>query len=358
MATMQYVAGKILWDDGFRDGYLGFQNGIIKEVGDGDAPSAMARGIIVPTFVNAHTHLADFVVPVDLSLSLEDLVAPPVGLKHRVLQSTPLQVQAEGMKKLMDFMIRRGISHFVDFREGGVEGASILSSLRREGPSSTILGRPKETRFQDAEAAQLLELVDGVAVSGIAEWDYDELLALAEFVHKKGKMFALHASERRREDIDRIMRLKPSFLVHMTAASDSDLITCAQETVPIVACPRSNFFFGMTTPLAKMLKLGVEVALGTDNAMVTMPDMLTEMDFAARLLRHQNVRELDCVLRMAIHNGRKILNRTRTIAMKPESRCEFAVIASKNGDPVTDLVLRSGSEDPILVCDGQRIWKG
>ncbi len=358
LASMHYVAGKILSEDGFSDGYIGFQDGIVAEVGDGDVPSAVARGIVVPTFVNSHTHLADFIVPINLSLSLEEMVAPPTGLKHRVLESVPRRIQAAGMKRLLDFMRRRGVGRFIDFREGGIEGAETLSSVRREFPSAFIMGRPRCMKFEEEEATALLQEVEGVGVSGIAEWDYDELLSLAEFVHRKGKMFALHASEKKNEDIDKILQLKPSFLVHMTVASDDDLRACAAEKVPIVSCPRSNFFFGMTPPLARMLKLGIQLSLGTDNAMVTMPDILSEMDFAARLLRQQNMAELDCVLRMAIHNGRKILNQTHTIAMKPGIRCDFTVIESKNGDPVTDLVLRSGSEDPLLVCDGQRIWKG
>ena len=127
---MRYVSGKILTEEGFQDGHVGFEDGIVKEVGRGRAKTSEAEGIIVPTFVNAHTHIADFVVPVDLSLSLAEVVAPPDGLKYRVLSSTPEQVQREAIAYMSELMFRRGTSAFADFREGGVKGASLMSSAR------------------------------------------------------------------------------------------------------------------------------------------------------------------------------------------------------------------------------------
>jgi cytosine/adenosine deaminase-related metal-dependent hydrolase len=48
--------------------------------------------------------------------------------------------------------------------------------------------------------------------------------------------------------------------------------------LPVVVCPRSNMFFGMVPPLARMVKAGVTVALGTDNAMIHQPDLFVEMN--------------------------------------------------------------------------------
>ncbi len=171
-------------------------------------------------------------------------------------------------------------------------------------------------------------------------------------------MFSIHASERIREDIDKVLDLRPSFIVHMTKASDGDLDAVEAEGVPLVICIRSNLFFGSEPPLARMMQKGLNVALGTDNAMISMPDILTEMEFAARMLRRQGAKELAPVIKMATSNGRKIINPGHLIEIRPGNKSDFVVFEDKKGDPVTDLTLRSAAEGPLLVCSGEKIWKG
>lgn len=353
---MRYVSGKVLTEEGFRDGHVGFEDGVIKEVGRGRAKTSEAEGIIVPTFVNAHTHIADFVVPVDLSLSLAEVVAPPDGLKYRVLSSTPEQVQREAIAYMSELMFRRGTSDFADFREGGVKGASLMTSAQWARPR--VLGKPRTPAFDRGEIDELLKITDGVGPSSISDWDYEELRSLSSYVRSKGKTFALHSSERIREDLDKVLDLRPSYLIHMTQATDADLERCAQLDVPVVVCPRSNMFFGMVPPLARMVRAGVTVALGTDNAMISMPDLFVEMEFAARVLRQQGMGRLDCVLPMVFNNGRKIINRGQQIEFEPDTECDLMVVRSKHGEPLTDLVLRTAGEEPLLVSAGKRTWRG
>jgi len=354
---MRYVEGTIFTDEGIIEGHIGFEEGMIQEVGRGPHAKAELRGIVIPTLINAHTHIADFIVPVDLNLPLEAIVAPPDGMKHRALREASPQVLMKNMEYLALFMLRKGISQFIDFREGGINGASLLKNSCKNGAKPFIMGRPADTTYNRDEAEALLKTVDGIGVSSISDWDYGELKALAEFTRSRGKMFALHASENKREDIDQILDLKPDLLVHMTMASEDDLEICADEGVPVVVCPRSNLFFGIIPPLQKMLEKGLMIALGTDNAMTTMPDILLEMEFTARLMRYQGMKNLDAVLEMAIANGRKILNLNGTIGIRPGSPCDFMVLRSRGGNPVSDLILRSASEDPLLVCVGERIWR-
>ena len=354
---MEYVSGPILTDEGFMEGFVAFEDGVVVEVAEGPPDAPSTKGIVLPTFVNAHTHVADFIVPVDLEMSLEEVVAPPHGLKHFILENAPMQVQRASIRSLSQFMFHRGISRFVDFREGGVEGSSIMTGLG-DGARPVILGRPTGLRFDRGEVEGLLQIADGVAVSSISDWDPGELGELAAFVRGRGKTFGLHASERVREDIDTILDLDPSFLVHMTEASDGDLELCAANGVPIVVCPRSNMFFGTVPPLARMLERGVCVALGTDNAMISMPDILTEMEFAGRILRSQGRNDLGAVIDMATCNGRKILIGGEKINIEEGQPCDFVVMRSRDGDAVTDLVLRSAVEDPRMVCLGRNVWRG
>lgn len=354
---MRYVSGKVLTDEGFIDGHVAFEEGMVVEVAEGMVDDPEAKGIIVPTLTNAHTHLADYVVQLDLSLSLEELVAPPNGLKHRVLRETPEEHIIHGMDEARSIMLRRGTSQFIDFREGGEKGAVLLRGAVG-WPRPFILGRPQHLDFDREEVDRVLSVADGIGVSSITDWDYEELRDLASHVRSKGRPFAIHASERSREDIDMVLELKPSFVVHMTMAEEADIEACASQRVPIVACPRSNLFFGRVPPLAKMLKAGVEVALGTDNAMFNLPDMLAEMETAARLLRSQGVRDVRPVLSMALGNSKKLLMERATIGIGPGKPCDFLVARSHQGDPATDLVLRSSSSDPLMVCLGRETWRG
>ena len=353
---MHYISGLVLGQNGFFPGHVGFEDGIIMEVGRGEHPDADAKGLIVPTFVNAHTHIADYLVPVDPSLSLEDLVAPPDGLKHRCLNNASSEELIGSMREMKNFMARRGVSHFLDFREGGLEGAQCLRQLDDEGATAIVMGRPKMMEFCRQGVRNLLKVADGVAVSSISDWEYDELQKLSKEVRSQGKPFAIHVSERVREDIDDVLDLKPSYLVHMVEATVRDMEAVAQENVPVVVCPRSNLFFGKIPPLRALIDSGVTLALGTDNAMICLPDMLTEMEQTARSLRSQGVNGIKETLEMAM-NGRKLLNGQESLSIEPGARCELMVLRHRGGDPITDLVLRSASDALELVCIGDNIWR-
>ncbi len=350
---MNCVSGMIYTEDGFIEGHICFENGVVTEVCSGPAEKPDFEGLILPAFTNAHTHIADYVVPVDLDLSLEELVAPPNGFKYKMLKKTPENKIRQGIEKVSEYMFKRGITSFIDFREGGASGAKLLSSSIWSKPIT--MGKP--TTFDAKELSDLLDLSDGVGPSSISDWDYEDLMELSKLARSKGKLFGIHCSERIREDVAAVLDLKPSFLVHMTKATDEDLKACADENIPIVACPRSNMFFGSEPPLKQMLDQGLTISLGTDNAMICMPDILCEAEFAGRLLRRQGVSNLDEVLNMITSNGRKIINHKQKIWIKPRDLCNFVVIEDKGGDPITDLVLRNAGTSPLLVCLENKIWR-
>jgi len=342
--------------DGFIEGQISFDEGVVLDVEEGRCTSEI-EGVIIPTLINAHTHVADLRVPIDTSLSLQELVQPPDGLKHRMLRGMNREELQSVFCEASYLMFRRGTSMFVDFRESGLFGSMTLKESPLDGAQPLIMGRPSDLEFDREEMESLLEVVDGVGISSISDWDYGELEAVASLTRKRGRIFALHASERVKEDIDLVVDLRPDFLVHMNMATDHDLEVCADLDIPVVICPRSNLFFGRTPPIAKMLDKGITLALGTDNAMISLPDMLTEMEFAGRLLRQQGVMDVSPVLDMAINNGRKFLNLNDPIGIRPGSPCDFMVIGPRRGEAVTDLVLRSSTEDPLLVCKGNMIWR-
>ena len=98
---------------------------------------------ICPAFFNAHTHIGDTVaMDVDAPGSLSELVAPPDGLKHRLLRATAPDDLIHAMRGSVDVMKRTGTSGFADFREGGKEGVFALSTaLEGCGMDVVIFGR-------------------------------------------------------------------------------------------------------------------------------------------------------------------------------------------------------------------------
>jgi cytosine/adenosine deaminase-related metal-dependent hydrolase len=243
------------------------------------------KGIALPALPNAHTHLGDFSLrpKVRPGMTVEELVAPPNGLKHKLL---PKIDQTQSICGALQALHRSGVGSFCDFREGGLGGVEALAkALVSEGRrmSAVILGRPKGLSYDRKEVEEILLKCNGLGISAVRDWDIAALSELATHVHKKDKVLALHASEHTHEPIDPILDLDPAFIVHMVKGTPSDFNRLSVLKIPIVVCPQSNQFFGLKPPIKQMLKAGVEVCIGTDNAMLTDLSVLSELKAARHL---------------------------------------------------------------------------
>ncbi len=128
----------VLTTEGFQDGHVGFEGGRIVEVGRGRARESVAEGIVIPTLINAHTHVAAFGVPVDLSLPLAEMVAPPDGLKYRVLSRTPSHPET-AIAEMSDPMFRKAYRSSLT----SVKGAwKVPGSCPRHGSRPSYCGCP------------------------------------------------------------------------------------------------------------------------------------------------------------------------------------------------------------------------
>ncbi|MCK5458248.1 MAG: amidohydrolase family protein [Thermoplasmatales archaeon] len=328
---MKYVAGDILTPNGFQKGYIGItQDGTIRQ-GKGSAPEKpLVKGIIIPTFINAHTHIGDSFIrtkKIKLPRNVEKLVAPPNGLKHTLLKTASEKEIIKGMKQSIQDMMDLGISSFCDFRENGIKGVHQLkTALKNKKINSIILSRPLHMNYDKKEVDLLLENSEGIGLSSISDWDYSEIEKIAEHTKQKKKRFVLHASEAIREDIDAILDLKPDFLIHMIKATESDLIRVKEENIPIVLCPRSNEFFHLKTNIKLMKKSRVDLMLGTDNAMINTPNVLEEAHFLMNTSRVFSVEEL---LNMITYTPRKALNLDDCIQGFNRS-CNIVVLEKKS----------------------------
>ena len=343
---MTQVYGPWLFDgQEFVEGGVVVENGIVVDFSDSPPEDITRRGIIFPMLANAHTHLGDAFIKRVPKGSVEDVVAPPDGFKFRMLRKAPGKAVVDGMGNAIREMSANGTKIFADFREDGLRGVEMLRlALKGQEMKAIILGRPRELKYDETEADIILAASDGMGLSSISEWKKKDLDWLAGHAHKERKLFAIHASERVREPFESIAALEPDFVVHMIKADEKDLRICGKAGIPVVVCPRSNAFFGLKPPVRKMLDSGIDVALGTDNAMLARPDMIAEARFLARTQRGLSPGE---IVRMAISAPRKVLNLEPGLRLKKGNPAEFAVLAVGRGDPARALL--APGKSPLVV---------
>jgi cytosine/adenosine deaminase-related metal-dependent hydrolase len=341
----------------FRRGTVGWEGDVLVEVGPARAQDAIAKGLVLPGLWNAHTHLGDAVVTQELRGSLEELVAPPHGLKHRVLARAKDEAVIAAMRRSMATMLRTGTTGFSDFREGGLKGLKLLYAAQAALPIAGVaLGRPANLSYDSTEVAAILRVADGIAVSSYIDWPEGAVEKVAADVRRAKRIFGIHCSERVREDIDKVLDLEPAFLVHMVQATDADLERCADADVPVVVCPRANAFFGMTPDIPRMLRAGVELRLGTDNAMINAPSILNEIEFAYRIARLKGEIRAKEVIDMALR-GRRLWDPSASCAIRVGERADLVVLDLPGGASGFASVMRAVTSDVRLVVSGGVPWQ-
>lgn len=290
--------------------------------------------LLIPGFINCHTHLGDSIAKdVTLNSSMDRRVHPASGIKSTILKKTSPQLLKNFMKNSCTSMLKKGITTFVDFREGGLDGLNLLKEVVSELPiRSIILGRleyyqnnlelKKNSPFPKVkinDLKTLLKKCDGLGISGANE----NSQAVLDFYSKTTKLRAIHSAETTetvskskkitgKSEVMRAINLKPHFMVHMTYASKRDLISISKKIRGIVICPRANASLAEGIPnIDLMQKTGSILALGTDNVMINSPDMFREMDYLWKVSMGINKNRINPkdILKMATVNAGKILRR-------------------------------------------------
>ena len=350
------VSGTIVYGDDFevRDGYVAVRGDKIREVGF-DRTRGEVQGLVCPAFINAHTHVGDSIAKDLPYMPLADLVAPPDGLKHRILRGAEPEDLQRCMASTLADMVATGTCHCIDFRENGAAGVQMLRGIA--GNRATIMGRVAGSDTPE----DVLKVADGMGISGAGDVSRDLLLEWADKARGAGKLVGIHAGEAGRDDIDPALEASPDFLVHLTHADIDDIRKIADSDIPIVVCPRSNVMTGVgLPPLRKMAGAGLLLALGTDNIMLNGPDMFREMEWVSKTFLHDDA----YTLRMATLNGAELLGCGEARGSIITGKDADMLVLNQNSDnlkcsrnPLSSIVRRARPDDIKHTIVGGRIWQ-
>jgi cytosine/adenosine deaminase-related metal-dependent hydrolase len=295
-----------------------------------------ATDIILPAFVNAHTHIGDSVAKeAGVGMGLQAAVAPPDSEKHRRLAATSHADLVSAMRRTLRFMNQTGTAAHLDFRESGAAGATALREAAAETATDAFIfgsGPPS-----------VLDIADGYGASGANDDTFDAERAAAR---EANKPFAIHAGEPDATDIHPALEYDPDLLVHMVHAEAEHLERVAEHEVPIAVCPRANAVLDVGRPPIRALLEHTTVALGTDNVMLNPPSMFREMAFTAK---SYDVTDR-AVLGMATHAGAAIADLDCGV-IEPGRRAALLVLDGDSDnlagtvDPVAAVVRRATATD-------------
>ncbi|CAG5082758.1 Probable nucleoside deaminase (Cytosine/guanine deaminase) [Thermobacillus xylanilyticus] len=291
-------------------------------------------GLVMPAFVDAHTHIGDTAAKeLGIGMQVELAVQPPHGLKHRFLQQLSREELLASIRQGLKEMLMSGIAAFGDFREGGLDGVRALREASRGLPiRPVILGRPMaDYRANEQLTRRELEMVaeeaDGFGISGINAFDMDVFRLMRRIA--RDKLVAIHVSESPRDaamslerygrtEIRRAFEFEPDLMVHLTHATEEDMDEIKERGQAIAVCPRTNLLLGDgIPPLHDFYRRGIPFSIGSDNMMFSSPDMFREMDTASRVTRGatQDPGSIDArfLLRSATLTGARALNIDRDL---------------------------------------------
>ncbi|MCE4620205.1 MAG: amidohydrolase family protein [Desulfurococcales archaeon] len=246
----------------------------LEATGSGDIVALPQPGL-------AHVHSGDHLFPeYGVDEELAKLVAPPNGLKHRLLAGADDSRLEEAILEYYRMAWRLGNGLLIDFREGGGHGCLIAKKALEKAPQGirvVVLGRP---------GPGFPHGCDGLGLSSPLDHSKEELLRLVASNRPAFTHVAETKEAREKGDLELAIEAGFDAIVHGTYLSRGDLGRLREKGVGLVMCPRSNLWHGVgIPPVRDALETVGDVALGSDNAAWMPPNPWREAETALLLAR-------------------------------------------------------------------------
>ena len=347
---------------------------ISKDVMEGKVIDA-SKKIICPRFINAHTHIGDGIIKDEGDgLSLSEIVKPPTGIKHLALESAEDEDIIQSMKESMWDMYNSGTSHFIDYREGGLEGVMLLKEACADIPiKPIILARDSSFYGEDANyhrvkmvLRKLLKHADGIGLSGFGEISTTVAEIICEKCEKAGKISSIHVAESESnqfESLEKTEKTEPeraieagfNQIVHMTNPKNDDIKELASSNSSLCISPRSNGALNVgMIPLREVLDSGVKPLIGSDNIMINSPNMFREMEFCLKSMKgisRSYIAPSD-ILKMATTNvcvADSLKDKINKQYIDVGQKAEFMILNQLSNNPYLSLINRTERTDIIEI---------
>lgn len=347
--------------------------------------------VLIPGLVNSHGHIA---------MSLFRGIADDIPLKQWLEERIwPLESQFvspafvnDGASLAIAEMIRSGTTCFADNYFFPEEVASVASQVGiRAQLACPVLDfptawaqSPEEYISKTTALHDRYRHSDHVSIAfgphspySVADGPLDTIRMLADeldipihmHVHETEKEVLDAVAQDGRRPLQRLAELNfisPRLVcVHTTALIAEEMTLLAELGAHVVHCPESNLKLGSGfCEVAKLLKLGVNVALGTDGAASNNDlDMLGELHTAALLAkgitRNASALSAHQALEMATLNGAKAMGLADNIGSLEIGK--FADITAVNLDELNTLPMHNPVSHVVYAANSRQVshvWCG
>jgi 5-methylthioadenosine/S-adenosylhomocysteine deaminase len=355
-----------------KNGFVSYEDGLITEVGEGRAEEHHAGAVILPGFVNAHSHL-EYAVYAGFGDGL------PFGrwiLVHMERKAKLDRTQMEAIARAgVAECLASGITTVGDCSFTGVSAPACAELGLRAIVYLEVFSRDGHTSRFDANSELVAEsLSDRVRLGISPHAPYTCALDLYEACYDLGVPVATHLNESR-DELDWLADgtgpwqpladslpdplgtsgiraladaglLRPELLAaHCVVVEPDEIALLAEHDVAVAHCPRSNALLGCgIAPLAELRAAGIRIGLGTDSPASTPSfDMFDEMRTAVAMSRARERRSAALAAHEALElatigSARALRLEDEIGSLTPGKRADLTVVslAGSPYDPVED----------------------
>ena len=333
--------------------------------GDADITKDCSSFIALPSFVNAHTHLAMTLMRnyKDSQENLQAWLAEIFPIEDKLNEDDIYYGSLNGLAE----MIKSGTTTFADMyfqqwktieavKKAGVRGCISVTFFGDEAETDRRINYNYKRIIEEKNGDDLI--ICHSAPHAIYTCTKETYQKVAKFSKDNGLYINTHLSETQKEVDDCIKQTglrpaeyldsigvfdTPTYVAHGVFFSDKELEILKSKNVSVVHNPSSNCKLASgICPISHYKKMGINVALGTDGASSNNNlSMIKEMRLAAMLSTVSTMKPASItpyeILEMATINGAKALGLDDIIGTLEVGKDADIVLINKNIAEMTPL---------------------